>query len=620
MSEEKFNVSRRDFLKGAGITAAGAATLGLAGCASQAASTSASASAEAAEASAGASASAAESAAEETSAAPAETPAPAATATDASLPNAAPIAPAPVPSAWDEECDVLVVGLGAGGLVAAGYLADKGLNVIGIEKDYETGGASRHAGTIVSRFGGAADQNEMEYGHPVYPLDVNAFVRIYEEQHQYSVDERLVRSVALAGGSCMDWVMAQPEITLVCLGLGYADIAMISGEQNGVLGLNNTMDQLTQIAEQYGASIRTRNECTQLVQDGDAVVGAIVKSPDGEYSVHTNKAVLFCAGGIGMNEDLMRAYMPSVVDFLASGGPVPSHTGEAMRMGLGVGADVAGFDSWNCWECQIDERTHGGDGNFYHYFWNGARQMFHNPWLIINNRGERMPYFATGVQENFTFGSEIQMGDMSNNASWAHQPGHKVFSICDSHFEEYIEEMVVFPGAGDASRIHLREGDPTIENDYVTNDWLGDVQAAIDRGAIKKADTLEELAEQLGLNPDVVTAAVEKWNAVCEKGEDDEMAWAYDKTWLNPVKDGPFYGAILGGQMGKTGAGLRVDDKLQVMRPDGTLIEGLYANYSTAGGFMGEGTYSELWNGSQNGGVGQSLITGWLAADSILNK
>ena len=55
-------------------------------------------------------------------------------------------------------------------------------------------------------------------------------------------------------------------------------------------------------------------------------------------------------------------------------------------MGLGMGADFSGFDSWSCWEGAIDEETAGGDGQFWHYFWHGERQLFHNPWLIIDKR------------------------------------------------------------------------------------------------------------------------------------------------------------------------------------------------------------------------------------------
>ena len=52
----------------------------------------------------------------------------------------------------------------------------------------------------------------------------------------------------------------------------------------------------------------------------------------------------------------------------------------------------------------------------------------------------------------------------------------------------------------------------------MSDDWRQEVLDAIDRGAIKKADTLEELAEKVGLDPDRFVAAVKRWNEVCETG------------------------------------------------------------------------------------------------------
>ena len=150
---------------------------------------------------------------------------------------------------------------------------------------------------------------------------------------------------------------------------------------------------------------------------GDPAGQRVFTGPDGkERYVKAEKGVILCAGGFGMNRDLIRAYLPSAYEGTVQGGPMPSHTGEAFRMGLGMGADFSGFDSWSCWEGAIDEETAGGDGQFWHYFWHGERQLFHNPWLIIDKRGNRQPYFAA-TQELFA-NPGGQMGDLSNCAAW----------------------------------------------------------------------------------------------------------------------------------------------------------------------------------------------------------
>ena len=143
---------------------------------------------------------------------------------------------------------------------------------------------------------------------------------------------------------------------------------------------------------------------------------------------------------------------------------------------------------------------------------------------------------------------------------------------------------------------------------------------AVARGAVKKADTIEELADMLLLDRDVLKSAVDEYNEVCEKGVDDQLSTPYDPSWLHAIKNPPFYGAILGGQMAKTMCGLRTDERLQVMREDGSLIGGLFANATTAGGLSGEANYGCFWNSTVFGGVGTSWITGYIAAKSLLES
>ena len=75
---------------------------------------------------------------------------------------------------------MVIVGVGGGGIVATAFLAQQGLKVIGIEKEGQVGGASRHACTFANVFGGSKDQNALEFSVPTFPPDVKAFTRMYE--------------------------------------------------------------------------------------------------------------------------------------------------------------------------------------------------------------------------------------------------------------------------------------------------------------------------------------------------------------------------------------------------------------------------------------------------------
>ena len=224
-----------------------------------------------------------------------------------------------------------------------------------------------------------------------------------------------------------------------------------------------------------------------------------------------------------------------------------------------------------------------------------------------------------GVQ-GFDYQPLIQMGDMQNNATWNSQPGGRVYSICDSTFEENIWNYQQSTFFVDSSRVPIRPEDPILDDSMCSNNWRDDFDVAVERGAVKKADTIEELAEMLTLDPEVVKEAVEHWNEICKKGEDTELVPPYDPSWLKEISKPPYYGAILGTQMSKTGVGLRVNENLQVCREDKTPIPGLYANFWTAGGLIGESNFGGFWNGSLHGGVGTSLISGFVIAQKLLGE
>lgn len=285
----------------------------------------------------------------------------------AALPNAAPIAPVDPPETWDEEADVIIVGMSGGGLVAAGYLAENGLSVIGIEKQSSVGGSCRHACSFVNPFGGAKSQIEAGFDG-ICKGDKLAGMRRYQSDCGYSVDDSVMSTLFDFGGEACDWVVEQKGMNLVCLGNRWHDKDVVDGKQNRVLGFNNPINTLEENSRNAGADIKLNATAESLVFDGSRVVGVLVSGQDGEKYLKAAKGVILLAGGIGMNKDLIKAYLPSAYEGSVQGGPMPYHTGETFRMGLGVGADFAGYDSWCCWESGIDESIAGGDGQFWHYF------------------------------------------------------------------------------------------------------------------------------------------------------------------------------------------------------------------------------------------------------------
>ena len=99
------------------------------------------------------------------------------------------------------------------------------------------------------------------------------------------------------------------------------------------------------------------------------------------------------------------------------------------------------------------------------------------------------------------------------------------------------------------------------------------------------ADTIEELAEKLGIDPATLSASVERYNELCDKGSDDDFG--KDPAYLLPVKNPPFYGIHRHVRISALCSGVDVDENNQCLTPEGAPIEGLFAIGNCAGHFYG---------------------------------
>ena len=95
-----------------------------------------------------------------------------------------------------------------------------------------------------------------------------------------------------------------------------------------------------------------------------------------------------------------------------------------------------------------------------------------------------------------------------------------------------------------------------------------------------KAESVEALAEMIGVDPAVLSATVARYNELCEKGADEDYGKPADKML---ALNGPIYAAIkLSPAVTVTYGGVVTDEKARVLTEDGSVIEGLYAAGETA--------------------------------------
>jgi len=540
-------------------------------------------------------------------------------------PNATPIPPVGVPANWDAEYDIIVVGSGYGGLTATAYAAENGYSVALLEKSDLTGGCARHSAGNMIQPGGTKAQIERGYSWPGDKYDPFAAATRYQQYNHYSVDYDLLLETITRGVEWAEWIQVQPGVDWVCLGAAFVQREIAEGTRNNVLGNQPTVEALEKNSRDNGADVRLQTECKALVKDGDRIIGAQISDQDNaELFLKANLGVIFTAGGFGYNLDLLEQYTPTAYMYSVQGGPFPTHTGDCFRMGIGAGADTSGYNSFSNWEGGLDDYWGKGDGAYWHYFWNGARQVTMNPWLRINKSGARLPFHIVEFGQNVQPGYDMKtfsMGDLTNAASWMSTIGHRTYAILDSNFKKSLDVFEERTMGLDQSRVPLKPNGLTKDNPYCTTDWEGDFQQAVDRGAIQKADTIEELAVLMGLEPDVVVGAVDRWNELCATGEDTELPIPYFPEWLIPLENPPYYGIPNGGSICKTTCGLRVNPKMQVLQPNGEPVQGLYAGYYTAGGISGENSFGgQAFGPTIYGGVAISGVGGWMAIQGLLES
>lgn len=538
---------------------------------------------------------------------------------------AAPIAPADVPASWDEEREIVVVGSGAAGVNASIRLAQAGYDVLMVERNISTGGNSQ-CSSMFSNFGGHRLAEEAQWAYPSYPYDVDNIVEFMLDCQQMTGDPELMRAMAVEGPKCIDWMIDHADAKWVASnptpgGTGLLQWDGMKTETNGINVNYIPLQILVQKAQDDGAEVRTSCNVETLVYDGEGVCGVKVKQDDGEKFIHTTRGVILCAGGMEVNRAMMAKYSATCLKGIANIATPPNGTGECIRMGMGVGADLAGFDSTGAFDGGVWWRDYDEfDTQMECHINKDGNQVVRQPWLRINKLGERVPYISTtGRSYPYTTDADPSSAALCDTAGIEMgQPDGKTYCVFDSKYEQLMLDNYFGQIICRKATI-VADDDPYIDRVPLDlRDWHTGFQQMIDAGAIKKCDTVEELESALGLGEGVLTGAVEKWNAACEAGEDYAASYKYPAEWLLALDEPPFYGAAIGGHVFGSKCGLHVTPSMQVVNTDGKVIPGLYAAWHTAGGSAGEGNAAGKPLTGMFADVGLAFVGGYMAAGGIL--
>lgn len=254
----------------------------------------------------------------------------------------------------------------------------------------------------------------------------------------------------------------------------------------------------------------------------------------------------------------------------------------------------------------------------------GLSYLFANPWCRFDKAGTRAYYVIDRLGSSFGSKGDAEFDPQNDMIECFHEQFASdyalgdTFAILDSSWREnyavngsplrQAENLVNCDECKAAAETNANEyyGPSTIEESF---------DEGVEHGLIYKADTLEELAGLLGVDPEVVANAVAQWNADCEAGQGDWMH-GYSAQNMTEVENGPFFGARITPGLYASFAGLKVTPKNEVVDGCGNVIPGLYTAFHTAGGIAGE---SQVMcpMGDQ---IGSMIASGYTIAKALIGE
>lgn len=447
---------------------------------------------------------------------------------------------------WTFETDVLIVGAGGTGIVAAITAREAGAEVTVLEKSPVVGGTTAISGALIQAAGTRFQKSEgIKYDtidlHYQYWMKTSegvadpALLRLMAEEAPVNIEWLLTHGVDFASVYGADPI---PNIDSTLI----APRIHVPKGQGGAAKAGTGriyMKALYTVAKKQGVQFVMETEALRLVRDANgAVVGIKANDENGEIYAKARKAVILASGDFAHNKEMARTFSPRQLWALETGEcwASPFSEGDGIRMAMGAGADLAGMGA------TIGIPNHAiGIAPL-------AKGVAVIPGIWINKHGQRF------VNEGADFGYVMK--------TLFCQEQHVAWAI----FDENIRKMGGKRIAG------------------ITKPWSDDLQKEISDGKVKKGETLKLLAESIQVSAPVLEQTIAYWNQDTAKGTDSMFGKGLG---LEPLNHPPYYATPVTEINLGTCGGVKINTKAQVINVWDQVIPRLYAGGMTAGGFIG---------------------------------
>ncbi|MCV7231884.1 FAD-dependent oxidoreductase [Mycobacterium branderi] len=527
-----------------------------------------------------------------------------------------------------DEVDLVLVGGGAGSLVAGLAAADAGLSVALLEKSDRVGGGAAYSGGVIwapmnhimrrKEIPDSLDEAMLYLSHASHGRGDTAVQRAYVETIgpvlEYVEDQTGMKFIVWPGqpdyypalpGAKLEGRTVLPHPASIGKRLSaaedeYADMRnvrfsphlafvkdiqrLLSGRpiSDAWLGGRALLGGLWRTYLERGLPYALNAPVRELVMEHGRVTGVVADIGGRRRTVHARGGVLLNTGGFEWNREMNTRYLP-IPEVHAFTPPVNTGDGHVMAMQLGAATALMDQAQWDP-TIRIPGETHDGEDLYLMFLEPLSRP--HS--MVVNRAGRRFG----NESSHFCFTDEWMRYD-SRTRKYMNFPA---YLITDSQYRR-------------------KYGFPNDSGKGPVPSW------------ITQALTLEELAERCGIDAAGLSVQVATFNVDAAAGTDEQFGRgsdAYDRYWGDPqhvpnpvlgeISEPPYYAIELHlGTAGNRG-GLVIDGAGRVISVTDQPIPGLYACGHTAADLVFGGGYNS------GTAIGSAMAFGYLAARDVANN
>ena len=357
----------------------------------------------------------------------------------------------------------------------------------------------------------------------------------------------LVQTLAEKSAGAIDWLdTIGADLPKISFS-GGASTNRIHAPADGSAVGNYLVDKFSEKLKELGVSVMLNTKATELIMEDGKIAGVKAEGPDAIYTIKA-KAVILATGGFGANEDMYTQYRPDLKGTVTTN--APGATGDGIVMAQAVGADLVDIE-----QIQLHPTVEQTTSMLI------TESVRGDGAILVNQGGER-------------FVNELLTRDAVSAAELA-QEGCYAYIVFDQH---------------------LRDNLKAIEK-YVTN------------GLTVQADTIEELAEKLSIDPATLAKTLADWNEIVKSQNDTQFGRTTGMD--NDLTTPPYYAIQIAPGIHHTMGGVKINTAAEVIDTEGNPIPGLFAAGEVTGGVHG---------GNRLGGnaVADIVIFGRIAAESAV--